>query len=88
MSSARPPLLKPAAFGLSAGMLLGAIYLAAKAVLLATSDCAPGAAVEDCLLEREIASEMSKFLSVFSLGLLLAGAGISVLSRPKKQDAS
>ncbi len=85
MSSPRPALVQPAAIGLSAGMILGAVWLAAKAVLVSPSACAAGATAEDCGLEREIAGASSRFFALFSVGLLLVGIGLFVIFRPKKR---
>ena len=88
MSTPRPALVQPAALGLAGGMILGAIYLVVKAVLLTHADCLPPNSAEDCLLEGEIASELSSFLYLAALGLVLIGAGVLVIFRPQKKGAA
>lgn len=88
MSSPRSALLTPAAIGLSGGMILGALYLAIRAIMLSTADCPAGMSAEDCRFESEVAAEMSRFFYFFAMGLMLTGIGILVLFRPKKEGAS
>lgn len=88
MSPTRPALLQPVALGLAAGLLLGAIYLGVKGALLATSDCAPGTSAEDCLLEGEIATELSRLLFLSSFGLVLVAIGALVFLRATKKGAA
>jgi hypothetical protein len=88
MSTPRPALLQPAALGLSGGMVIGAIYLVARAMLLSHADCPAGTTAEDCALESEIAREMSVFFYFFAFGLMLVGLGVFVIFRPKKKGAA
>ena len=85
MSPPRSSLFRPAAFGLSGGMILGAIYLAVKAVHLASADCGQPMSAEECVLDREIAFAACRLFGFSAFGLLLVGAGVLMLSRPKKE---
>ncbi len=85
--ASRPSILRPAAVGLSAGMLLGAGYLAVKAIMMSISECAPATTAEDCNLELGIAAEMSRVFTFLSLGLMLLGIGVFLLFRPKQESA-
>jgi hypothetical protein len=88
MSPARPALLQSAALGLSAGALLGAIYLVVKAVILTHTDCPAPASAEDCALESQIADDLSSFLYFAAVGLALISAGVFVIFRPKKDGVA
>ena len=88
MSNPRPRLLTPVALGLTLGMLAAAIYLGVKGAQLANADCAPGTAVEDCLLETQISTDLSRFFFLGSSGLLSVSVGMLILLRPKKKGAA
>ena len=47
---------RAAAIGLAAGMLIGAIALAGRAIVLSGSECAPGLTGEDCAFEVTLAT--------------------------------
>ncbi len=64
-------------------MLLGAIYLAVRAYLLSSYDCDAALSPEECGLEREVVTEMSKLFYFCSVGLLLVGSGVFLLFRKK-----
>lgn len=80
---ARASPARAAAYGLSGGMMLGAIYLGVRAALLTRTECGPGVTGEDCVFEQTLANEMAHFFILFAAGLLCVGVGIYVLFRKK-----
>ena len=87
MSKPRPAVIQPAALGLSAGMILGALFLAVKAILLTHASCAPDLTAEECMMEVDIAANTSTFLYFFAVGLMLVGVGMFTIFRPRKTGA-
>jgi hypothetical protein len=69
-------------------MILGAAYLAVKALMLTSADCSPGLTLEECNLEFEAATEMSRMLFTTAVGLLFVGAGVLMMFRSSNKGAA
>ncbi|GEM_PF-2864875 len=85
--STRPALAKPALLGLSGGLLIGALYLAVRAVMMSRFECDPSFSSEECSLEADVAAELSKLFYFSAIGMLLVGLGVFILFRPRKEAA-
>jgi hypothetical protein len=82
MSTPRPPLTRSAVLGLAAGMVIGAVFLAVRAVTLGQADC-EGLLEQDCALEREIAANLTRLHALFALGLTMVAGGLFLSLRKK-----
>ena len=77
---ATPSLSRAVAIGFTASLLLGAAFLAWRAVTLSHANC-EGLLLEECALEEEIASNLTRLHAFAAGGLLLVFAGLSLMLR-------
>ena len=84
MSTLRPHLTRSAGLGLTAGLSLGAIFLAIRAVLLSAPSC-EGMLAQDCALAHEIARNLTRLHALASVGLALIAGGVYWWLRSKRR---
>ena len=86
MSTASPAPSSPgraALLGLSAGLVIAALYLGVRAFLASQTQCEPGALGEECALEQSIARDLMRLFLLSAAGLLCVGVGLYVFTRKK-----
>jgi hypothetical protein len=82
MSTPRSSLSRSAGVGLTAGLVLGAIYLGVRAVMLWSPSC-EGLRAEECGLELELAKGLVRMHVLAAIGLALVATGLFVSLRKK-----
>ena len=75
-----PSLSRAVAIGFTASLLLGALFLAWRAVMLSHANC-DGLLAEECNLEEEIASNLTRLHAGGAAGLLLVFVGLALTLR-------
>ena len=68
-------LSRSAGIGLTAGLVLGAVFLAVRAFTLHDPSC-EGMLAEDCALEQQIATSLTRLHALFAVGLAMVALGL------------